>query len=89
MSLKLFSEDEHNKRTSLMKRRDEKEPEQAERFIGIRDVQRRYGNVSHMTIERRLTSDPAFPKPIRFGHQRMWRIADLERYERDLFARSA
>jgi predicted DNA-binding transcriptional regulator AlpA len=73
-----------------MKRRDQAEPEQAgERFIGIRDVQRRYGNVSHMTIERRLTSDPSFPKPIRLGHQRMWRIADLERYERDLFARSA
>lgn len=45
-----------------MKRRDQAEPEQAgERFIGIRDVQRRYGNVSHMTIERRLTSDPSFP----------------------------
>lgn len=73
-----------------MRRRDRAEPEQAgERFIGIREVQRRYNDVSHMTIERRLQNDPAFPKPIRFGHLRMWKISDLEKYERSLVLKSA
>ena len=74
-----------------MKRRDQAELEQAgERFIGIRHVERRYGNVSHMTIERRLESDPAFPKPIRFGHQRTVCLADQRPGKvRERVARSA
>jgi predicted DNA-binding transcriptional regulator AlpA len=72
-------------------RRIRAEPEQtSDRYIGTRELQRRYGNISHMTIERRLANDPSFPKPIKFGHLRMWKISDLEVYERPLVvARSA
>lgn len=61
----------------------------ADKFIGMTEVRSRYNNVSHMTIERRLQNDPAFPRPIRFGHLRMWRVSDLEAYERSLVAKSA
>jgi hypothetical protein len=42
----------------------------------------RYGGVSHMWIERRLASDPDFPKPEISDPQRLWRITTVEAYER-------
>jgi hypothetical protein len=73
-----------------MTRRTRSEPDQpGDRFIGTRELQRRYGNISHMTVERRLAKDPSFPRPIKFGHLRMWKISELENYERSLVTRSA
>ena len=73
-----------------MTRRNRAEEQHAgDKFIGMREVQRRYNDVSHMTIERRLQNDPAFPRPIKFGHLRMWRVSDLENYERSLVMKSA
>jgi hypothetical protein len=51
-------------------------------FINRRQLQARYGNISHMTIERKLTGDPDFPRPTFFGAQRFWKISELEAYER-------
>jgi hypothetical protein len=51
-------------------------------FIGIRQLQERWGGISHMTVERRLRDDPSFPKPRFFGRLRFWKIADVEAYER-------
>jgi hypothetical protein len=52
-------------------------------YIGAAQLRARYGGVSHMWIERKLQSDPAFPKPKYFGRLRFWAIAELEKYERD------
>ena len=51
-------------------------------FVPARAVRQRYGNVSHMWIERRLKDDPSFPRPIYFGRLRFWRIEDLREWER-------
>jgi hypothetical protein len=56
-------------------------------FITSRQVRNRYGGVSHMWIERRLESDPQFPKPTYFGARRFWSLAALEGWERDMAAR--
>jgi hypothetical protein len=61
--------------------------EHDKKYIGMRGVQERY-ETSHMTIERKLHDDPDFPKPIYFGHQRKWRISELEEYERKLVIRA-
>jgi hypothetical protein len=88
--LYLMKDSESNRKTILMTRRNRVDQQPAgDKFIGMRKVQRRYNDVSHMTIERRLQNDPAFPRPIRFGHLRMWRVSDLEAYERSLVAKLA
>lgn len=54
-----------------------------QQFLTAPRVRRRYGGVSEMWLHRRLTdSDSDFPQPIYMGRLRMWRIADLEAYER-------
>jgi hypothetical protein len=55
-------------------------------YISAAQLRARYGNVSHMWVERRLQNDPAFPKPIYFGRLRFWAIAELEQYERNAAA---
>jgi hypothetical protein len=57
-------------------------------FISARQVRQRYGNVSHMWIERRLAVDPEFPKPIYFGDRRYWEIVALESWERQAASRT-
>jgi predicted DNA-binding transcriptional regulator AlpA len=51
-------------------------------FLKARQVQRRYGNVSHMWLLRRQ-KDAGFPSPIFFGGIRFWKLSDLERWETD------
>jgi len=48
------------------------------------EVQRRYGQVSHMWVERRLKGDPTFPRPIYIAKRRYWRVGDLVMWERGL-----
>lgn len=54
------------------------------KFIALGDLRQRYGGVSHMTIERLLQSDPAFPRPIKLNPKgmRLWCVEELEAYER-------
>ena len=52
-------------------------------YITTAQLRQRYGNVSHMWVERKLKSDPDFPGPVTFGSMfRFFRLADLEAYER-------
>jgi hypothetical protein len=45
-------------------------------------VRQRYGDVSHMWIERRLADDPNFPRPIYIAKRRFFRLGDLVAWER-------
>ncbi|MGY8709536.1 hypothetical protein RAD16_27660 [Bradyrhizobium sp. 18BD] len=56
-------------------------------LISAAKVRARYGNVSHMWIERRLKDDPDFPPPLYIAKRRFWRIADLIDWERAVAAR--
>jgi predicted DNA-binding transcriptional regulator AlpA len=51
-------------------------------YLRTRQVQQRYGNCSAMWIERRLATDPAFPRPVYFGRYRFWKLSDLEAWEK-------
>jgi hypothetical protein len=64
---------------------DDKQPEVFLRTIAVRQ---RYGNASHMFIERRLANDPTFPRPHFFGRMRFWKLSDLEKWEKAQAARS-
>jgi predicted DNA-binding transcriptional regulator AlpA len=52
-----------------------------ERYLRTKQVRARYGNVSHMWLERRLRDDPTFPRPIYFGRLRFWKLSLLEKWE--------
>jgi predicted DNA-binding transcriptional regulator AlpA len=45
------------------------------------DLRKRYGGVSAMWVERRLSDDPTFPKPIYIASRRFWRLAQLVAWE--------
>jgi hypothetical protein len=51
-------------------------------FLKARQVQSRYGDVSHMWLVRRQ-KDAGFPAPTFFGGTRFWKLSDLERWEKD------
>lgn len=51
-------------------------------YLRIADVRARYGNVSHMWVERRLHDDPSFPRPQYISKRRFWRLGDLVAWER-------
>jgi hypothetical protein len=53
-------------------------------LISSGQVLRRYGDRSHMWIERRLEDGSGFPKPVYIGRLRFWRLADLEKWEHSL-----
>jgi len=52
------------------------------RFLTTAQIRQLWGNCSHMTIERKLRSDPNFPKAMRLGRIRLFRLEDIESYER-------
>ena len=55
------------------------------KFLTLRQLRERWGNCSHMLIERRSRTDPRFPKCIQFGkRKRLWAIDEIEAYERVL-----
>ena len=39
------------------------------------DLRKRYGAFQRMSVERRLSSDPTFPRPIYIAKRRFWRLA--------------
>ena len=51
-------------------------------FLRARQVQTRYGGVSHMWLVRRQ-KDAGFPSPTILGSIRFWKLSDLERWEKD------
>ena len=57
-------------------------------LIPIRGVRERYGDRSHMWVERRLKTDPKFPRPVYIGRLRFWRIDQLESWELSLTTKS-
>jgi hypothetical protein len=62
---------------------------QDDTLIPTAQVRARYGNCSHMWIERRLACDPTFPRPVYIAKRRFWRVADLVGWERTLATRAA
>lgn len=56
-------------------------------FINTRQLRKRYGDVSHMWVERRKKDDPTFPKPVYFGTRRYWNVRALEVWERTAASR--
>ena len=57
-------------------------------FIGIKALRARYGGRSHMWVERKLASDPTFPRPRKFGGRlRLWDVDELTAWEREAAAR--
>jgi predicted DNA-binding transcriptional regulator AlpA len=54
-----------------------------EKFLTANQLCERWGGCSHMFIQRRLESDPTFPKPVKFGgRKRFFSLAQVEMYER-------
>jgi hypothetical protein len=68
----------------------------ARRYVPRGFLLERWG-ISHMTLERRLATDPDFPKPVKWSEKgkddprarRYWLLADIERYERLVWKRGA
>jgi hypothetical protein len=58
-------------------------------WLSTRQVRDRYGGVSAMWVERRLQSDPRFPRPKKFGRLRFFELSRLEEYERAIAAKEA
>jgi hypothetical protein len=51
-------------------------------YISFNQLRSRWGNPSHMFIERKIDADPKFPKPHYFGRLRFFKVSDVEEYER-------
>lgn len=54
----------------------------ADQYITTAKVRARYGDVSHMWVERRLKDDPTFPKPRYIARRRYWLLGELVAWER-------
>lgn len=67
-------------------------PKSKKQFLGIAALKERYGDRSHMFIERLIQRDPSFPRPVKLGAgkmaHRMWDEAELETWERSKATRS-
>jgi predicted DNA-binding transcriptional regulator AlpA len=59
-----------------------------ERFLPASQVRTRYG-VSDMWVHRRLHDDSGFPKPIKIGDRRFWKLSNLIKWERSLIRDAA
>ena len=57
-------------------------------FLTAPQVCERYANRSHMWLERMLQKDATFPRPIKFGRLRYFRIDELVEWERVAAAKS-
>ncbi|RJG45472.1 hypothetical protein D3Y55_15210 [Mesorhizobium sp. DCY119] len=62
-----------------------------ERFLNGKQVRARYAGISKMTLHRWVNGytdqsgkhhPPHFPEAIRIGHMPLWRLSDLETWER-------
>jgi predicted DNA-binding transcriptional regulator AlpA len=65
------------------------EPQAESKYISAAQVCERYGNRSHMWLERMIRDNPGFPKPIKLGKSmRFFLVEDLVRFERNCAAGS-
>jgi hypothetical protein len=64
-------------------------PDTDDTLIRTGDLRKRYGNCSHMWVERRLADDPNFPRPLYISRRRFWRLGDLVAWERSKAASGA
>jgi predicted DNA-binding transcriptional regulator AlpA len=53
----------------------------SEVYLRTKQLRIRYGSVSHMWVERRLQDDPSFPRPVKMGRLRFWKLSELEAWE--------
>jgi predicted DNA-binding transcriptional regulator AlpA len=54
----------------------------ADQYLQARQVRHRYGSIADMTLWRWLQdTDLKFPRPIRIGQRRYWRLSDLIAWE--------
>ena len=64
----------------------------ATQFLTMAQLRQRWGDCSHMFIERKLKDDPTFPRPYRLGEgarpHRMWSIDEISAYERSRVSRT-
>jgi hypothetical protein len=59
-------------------------------FITTAQLRKRWGDCSHMFVERRLMSDPTFPKPVKLGGRlRLWDLDEVDSYERRFITAAA
>jgi predicted DNA-binding transcriptional regulator AlpA len=64
-------------------------PGKTDKYLTAIQLRQRWGGCSHMFIERRLASDPDFPRPIKLGgRKRLFALDQVEKYERKFIARS-
>jgi predicted DNA-binding transcriptional regulator AlpA len=60
-----------------------------DQFLPARRVRERYGSIANMTLWRWLQdADLNFPRPIRIGQRRYWRLSDLVAWEKSRCAKS-
>jgi hypothetical protein len=57
-------------------------------FLTAPQVCQRYANRSHMWLERMLQKDSTFPRPVKFGRLRFFKIDELVDWERKTAAKS-
>lgn len=57
------------------------EPEAAI-YLRAPQVCERYGGVSFMWLARTLKRDPSFPRPVKLGRLRFFKVSDLVEWER-------
>jgi hypothetical protein len=62
--------------------------ETPKRYATKKQVQARYGGVSHMFIKRLLARDPRFPRPFHFPNSSVdfFDLGALEQYEKECVA---
>jgi hypothetical protein len=60
----------------------------AKRYLTVNMLRERWGDCSHMLIERKLRDDPTFPRYIKVGKARLFDEDDVEAYERAAAART-
>lgn len=59
-------------------------------WLTTAQLKARYGNVSHMFLERLMKRDPTFPRPTTFGSSfRFWLLSELEAWERACAAKKS
>lgn len=64
------------------------ENSQSEHFLTARQVRERYGNCSAMWLFRREHDGSGFPQCVVVANRKMWRLSELEIWERSLATKS-
>ena len=55
-----------------------------ERLLSSVEMRRRFGDASHMFLERQLARDPTFPRPVYIARRRYWRLGEVRQWEATL-----